>query len=117
MTQSKTQSTEALFNGIALFIEESRARIAADNILELSGLDAHVQMLCEEVLLLSQDERLKYADRLQKLLGDLKELGDILVEKRDLVAGEIRSVPQHKKANTAYRIVEASDGYKIKDGE
>jgi hypothetical protein len=116
MNKSQANPTEALFDGIAQFIAESRALLDANKMLELSGLDDHVQSLCDAVLQLSQEDRLKYADRLQFLLGDLKALGDNMVEKREVLAEEMRHVSHHKKASTAYRVVEASDGY-ISDDE
>jgi len=117
MTGIKNNSAETLFNEVAQFIDESRALLEANKMLELSGLDDNVQTMCDAILRLSQAERMEYADRLQQLLGDLKALGDSMVEKRELLAGEIRDLGTHKKASTAYRIVEASDGYKNKDEE
>ena len=108
-------TTEALFDKIAAFIAESRELLEAGKMLELAGLDDHVHSLCEAVLQLSQDERLQYAGRLQHLLGELKTLGESMVEKRDAMAEEIRHMSHHKKASTAYRIVEASDAYKEED--
>ena len=62
--------------------------------------------LCEAVLQLSQDERIIYADRLQILLGGLKELGESIVVQRDKLA----DLPPFKKADSAYRAFGAASG-------
>lgn len=113
----KSPRAEKLFDDIAQFIAESHALLDAGAMMELSGLDEQVRTLCDAVLTLSQDERVIYADRLQQLLGDLKALGDALVESRDKIAEELRGVADHKKANKAYRIVDASDDYGNRDDE
>ena len=103
---------EKLFRDISQFIAESRAMLEAGAIMELAGLDDQVRMLCDAVLQLSQDERILYPDRLQELFNGLKLLGEEMEAQRDKLADEIRGVPQFKKASVAYRIVDASDGYK-----
>lgn len=102
---------QALFDDISRFVAESRQLLEQGALMEMAGLDQRVKQLCETVLQLSQQERLTYAENLQQLLGDLNTLGEMMVAQRDQVAAEIRQLNQHKKANAAYRIVEASDGY------
>jgi hypothetical protein len=109
---SHTQSsTEKLFNDIASFIDQSRTLLHQGALTELAGLDEQVRILCDAVLQLSQDERVRYADKLQELLGGLKALGDEMVVSREKLANEIRGVSHLKKANTAYRTAEAIDNY------
>jgi len=100
---------EKLFNDITQFVAESRTLLQEGAVMELAGLEKHVLILCEDVLLLSQDERLHYADRLQQLLAELTSLGEELAAQRDQVAEKMRNLPEHKKATTAYRVVDASD--------
>jgi hypothetical protein len=102
---------DMLFKDIAQFVKESRALLEAGAIMELGGLDQRVNMLCEQVLSLSQEERLLHADRLQTLLKELSELGEALVAQRDKLGGEAVQLAQQKKANTAYRTAEASDNF------
>lgn len=111
------KATDSLFREIEHFISESRKLLQSGDYLEMSGLDDQVRSLCETVLLLSQEERIAYADRLQKLLADLKALGDAMVVQRDQLADEIRSVSHHKKASKAYKIVDASDDYGSRDDD
>jgi hypothetical protein len=79
-------STEKLFNDIASFIDQSRSLLQQGALAELAGLDEQVRILCDAVLQLSQDERVRYADKLQELLGGLKSLGDEMVASRDKLA-------------------------------
>lgn len=104
-------NTQTLLDDVSRFIAESRGLLQSGAILQLAGLDRQVLTLCDAVLRLSQEERVRYADRLQELLGELKCLGDEMVVQRDLIADEIRGMPQHKKASVAYRKTDASDGY------
>lgn len=114
---AKSASAEQLFDEIERFIEESHAILESGAMMELAGLDDQVRSLCDAVLQLSQGERVTYADRLQKLLGDLKSLGDAMVVQRDQLADELRNVSQQKKAHKAYRVVDASDDYGNRDDE
>ena len=111
MNKAKPFTTEQLFDQVESFINESSELLEADKLIELGGLDHQVMSLCETILHLSQEERLKYNQRLQQLLGDLQKLGENLVKRRDIVAEEIRGLGQHKKATTAYRVTESIDSY------
>lgn len=109
--KAASPATEKLFNDISQFITHSKALLDQGAMAELAGLDEQVRTLCDAVLQLSQDERIRYADKLQELLGGLKVLGDEMVAKRDQVADQIRGVPNFKKASVAYKTANASDGY------
>lgn len=109
MIQPQKVEPPKLFEQIERFIAESTQLLQEGAIIELSGLDDHVRALCEAVLQLSQQERVEYADKLQSLLGDLNALGETLVAQRDQIGREISGLARHKKANTAYTVVEASD--------
>ena len=100
---------EALFNDITQFIDNSHEALKEGAIMRLQGLDDQIRSLCEEVMQLSEAERMQYADRLKALLDELQQLGDTMTELRDKLAGDIRSLSSHQKANIAYRIVETSD--------
>ncbi len=100
---------ENLFNDIEKFVGDSRAMLKQGTLVELSGLENRILILCEEVAILSQDERLHYAPRLQQLMADLTALGEEITAQRDAVAEEIRQLPGHKKAHAAYRVIEATD--------
>ncbi|MFW0777048.1 MAG: hypothetical protein ACN2B6_04950 [Rickettsiales bacterium] len=108
MNQPRT--TEALFNDISKFISDSRELLKRGAVMELSGLDDNVKELCEEVMRLSQDDRLQHADRLQELFAELKLLGEELSSQRDSLADDIRGASDHKKATAAYRSAPAGDG-------
>lgn len=101
--------TEKLFNDIAQFVSESRALLKEGVMMDMKGLDKRVMALCEQALMMPPEVREQYADKLQGLLNDLTILSKDLEARRDALAGEIRGVAEHKKAHTAYSIVEASD--------
>jgi len=108
MNQPRT--TEALFSDISKFISDSRDLLKRGAIMELSGLDENVKNLCEEIMRLSQDDRLQHADRLQELFAELKSLGEELASQRDSLSDDIRGASDHKKATAAYRSAPASNG-------
>ena len=107
---SQPRTTEVLFSDISKFISDSRDLLKRGAIMELSGLDDNVKNLCEEVMRLSQDDRLQHADHLQKLFSELKSLGEELASQRDSLADDIRGASDHKKASAAYRSAPASLG-------
>lgn len=100
---------DALFNDIAQFIDRSSALLKEGALMELAGLDDQIRTLCEEVLSLSEEQRVQYADRLQTLLVGLQALGNDMVQMRDKMAQDIRGLSSHQKANVAYRTAETSD--------
>jgi len=104
------QNAQALFNEISQFIAQSRRLLEAGAMMELVGLDKQVQILCDSVLKLSQGDRALYADRLQQLFDDLKNLGDEMAMQRDKLADEIRGVPSFQKAAVAYRVMGETKG-------
>lgn len=114
---SAHEKTQQLFSDISRFVAESRSMLAAGAVMELSGLDAQVARLCKEVLQLSQDERVRYADDLQRLLSELNGLGEALMRQRDFVSSEILNLPNRLKASTAYRTIDAVDGGGKKDSD
>jgi hypothetical protein len=106
---------EALFDEISRYIDNSKVMLAAGEFVKLAGLEDHVRMLCEALITLSQEERLKHADRLQQLLWSLSELEETMMHYRDAMADEIRGLNTHQKANVAYRTTESIDDYKRED--
>ena len=99
---SSGKNVKKLFKEIEQFIGESQRLLEEDSVLELSDLDGHVKVLCEEVLGLSQDERIEYSEELQKLFNDLTKLGESLAAHRDGLASNIVGMGTHKKALSAY---------------
>ena len=96
-----------LFENVTKFVEDSKTLLASGAEVEMAGLDKQVQNLCLQILGLSQDDRLKYADSLQFLLNELKSLGEDLVTQREALAHEIRYLSSHKKASVAYKTADA----------
>ncbi|MBY0408045.1 MAG: hypothetical protein K2Q01_10160 [Rickettsiales bacterium] len=108
-------TAEKLFQEIEQFISESRQILEEGALMEMQGLDLQVRMLCETVLLLSQAERIAYADRMQSLLGQLKELGEAMTASRDNLSEEIRQLNHQKKAAQAYKTADSRDGFGKRD--
>lgn len=108
---SKPKPPEQLFTDISQFVVESRELLKSGAMMELAGLDQRIAALCEQVLKLSQEDRLHYADKLQKLLAELKALGEEMVAQRDHMAEEIKAISAHKKANVAYKVSDSRDNF------
>jgi hypothetical protein len=100
---------EALFSEISRFIDESNAALKEGAFVQMAGFDDQVRTLCEQVLLLSEQQRVEYADKLQQLLAALQTLGETMVAMRDEIGSELNALSSHKKANVAYSKVENSD--------
>ena len=111
-----SQTPEVLFENIASFIARSRILLEQGAVMEMAGLDAQVRVLCEQVLSMSQDERVQHAAKLQFLLNELKTLGAALAQQRDTVSAEIRGMSGHRKASVAYKVADATDEYGNKNG-
>lgn len=107
-------SPEKLFADVEKFVADNRTMLRKGEILDLEGLDEEVVRLCKAVLLLSQEDRLKHADMLQKLLNDLGELGNEMRQERDAVATQIQQLSQHRQAHVAYQKADAVDDPKKK---
>ena len=103
---------EKLFKEIERFVADSRGLLGEGAVMELAGLDERVRLLCEQVLMLSGEERARYANLLDGLLNELKTLGEDLKTQQDAVANEIRYLSSHKKASVAYKTADATDGFK-----
>lgn len=106
---STAQDTKALFDDISRFVSESHALLKQGAVMELSGLDERVQHLCKAVAGLSPEESVRYADDLDRLRAELTQLGEALASHRDALAGDMRGLSEHRRANSAYRTAEASD--------
>ncbi len=104
MTAQKL-SPEELFEDISRFIADGQKLLEQGALVELAGLDKHIQTLCDEVTRLSREDRIKYGERMQQLLNELQTLGDTMVKMRDTLAADIKALSSHKKANVAYRTI------------
>lgn len=100
------------FSEMEQYIADSRATVAAGKELELAGLDDKIDALCNRILELSQDERMLYESRLQELLGSLNALGN---EMR--AQGDVKEIPQHRKASVAYQTADSRDNFGKRDKE
>lgn len=103
---------EKLFDDISAFIDDSRKVLDAGGVVQLTGLDERVELLCHAVLQLSDDERVKNATRLKELVQALQALGETIAAERDAVAESLRGLSGHRQASVAYSKAEV---IKIKD--
>lgn len=103
---------DKLFDDISKFIADSRAIIAQGDVVKLDDLDGEVKRLCEAVFELSEEERVKYASRMQELLKDLNALGEELTEQRDQVATQLHNMADHRRAHVAYKTADATEDKK-----
>lgn len=104
-----TRAPDTLFADISQFIRQSNEMLEKGELVQLAGLDNRIEILCKEVLALSDDQRKEHAAKLQQLFDELKTLGESMAAVRDTLSGEMQGLAKHKKANTAYRVAEASD--------
>ncbi|NBX04353.1 MAG: hypothetical protein EBR02_09925 [Alphaproteobacteria bacterium] len=107
-----SRSPEMLFDEITRFVDDSKTLLESGAFVQLAGLDDHVRSLCEALVMLTQEDRLKHADRLQQLLWSLNNLEETMMQYRDAMAEQIRGLNTHQKANVAYRTSEAIDDFK-----
>lgn len=98
---------QELFKNIAQFVADSKVLIDKGAMVEMAGMDKQVQMLCEKVMELSGEDRIKYADSLKGLMNELSILGKDLTIQRESLANEIRYLSSHKKASVAYKTADA----------
>jgi Na+/phosphate symporter len=98
-----TTDIETLFSAISEYIANSNALLEKGALLELKGLDDSVQLMCDTLVAMSQDQRVQYADKLQQLQEDLNKLGQTIVTMRDKLGSEILGTGEHKRASVAYR--------------
>jgi hypothetical protein len=111
------QASDKLFGEISRYINDSRAMLEKGRFLELVGLDEQVQLLCEAVLKLSQQEKSIYADKLEQIVKDLDALAEEMHRQKALVAGELSGMSTHRKANIAYQQADATDSFGKKNDE
>ncbi len=114
---SQHPSPDALFDEITRFVDNSKTLLESGAFVQLAGLDDQVRKLCESLILLSQEQRLKHADRLQQLLWSLSNLEETMMQYRDAIAEQVRGLSGHQKANVAYRTAEAIDNFKRDEDE
>ncbi len=94
---------ETLFSKISDYVVESRRLLEQGALLELKGLDDGVHLMCDALMKMSQDQRIRYAGKLQELQAEMQSLGDTIVAMRDSVGSELLATTPHKKASVAYR--------------
>ncbi len=104
---SDDREHQELFKNIAQFVLDSRTLVEKGAMVELASLDKQVAGLCERVMDLSDEDRVKYAGSLQWLLDELNTLGKDLAVQREALANEIRYLSSHKKASVAYKTADA----------
>jgi hypothetical protein len=108
---------QKLFADISSFIKNSRKLLGSGEHIDMAGMDGQVQSLCSQVLELSPDERIKYADALQELYDGLQALGDDMSAQKAELAREIHHLSSHKKASVAYKTADAKASLADNDNE
>lgn len=104
-----SHSPDALLDQVSRFVADTHVLLEQGALIEMNQFDQQVRQLCDAVLALSQDDRVLYADRLQALLAELKNLGDAMIAQKDMLAREIQQLSQHRKASVAYRTTDMSN--------
>lgn len=103
---SKPYPVDAVIANLSQWIAESKVIVAADELVDLSGMDQYVAALCEAVEKLSPEERMRHTEKLQQLHDDVGVLCRLMEEKKAALGGEIRQASQFTKATSAYRITD-----------
>ena len=97
------ETAEALLIALNDYVTEADALLDARNMIELSGLDAVVDVLCARVLKLSADQHAAYADRLEALGGRLNLLQKKMVATQESIKTELMQSSKRQLASRAYR--------------
>ena len=107
MTMSKKNNPQELLQQIRSFISVTKMHVNDGSEIDLSGLDAKIQELCEAVLDMSKAE----ADSFQQSLSELAEELDDLKAKMETAQAEVRdklnALNMRHKAAKAYTTHEA----------
>lgn len=112
-TPASGMSAEFLYEQIESFVSHSRRQLAAGVITDLTGMDRKVSHVCSAVLALPREEAVRFADRLEGLLEQVRALGEELEAARDATQAEIEGVHHQHKAHKAYKASDAMDGRMI----
>ena len=95
-----------LFAELEEYVASSRAQVEAGADVDLAGLDANIEKLCNLVLSMSPDDQQLYAPRLEDLLHGLNALGLALKAQHD-----ITQLPMHRNASVAYKTADSRDNF------
>lgn len=108
---STRPSIDALFSDISQYIADCRALLDSGNVVELSGLDDKIRILCEQTMELTPQDKDVYAERLGVLAVELEALSSALHEQKQMVEREIDQVAGSRKASIAYKVADAVDNF------
>lgn len=98
---------EALLDAIEHYIDTASAAMARDDMVELAGLDAVVDVLCARIIALPGDQAPLFRDKLQALHQRLDRLQQQMVASKSTTEDELRRVQARGRASKAYRKDEA----------
>jgi hypothetical protein len=99
------------FTEMEKYIADSRKTLAEGKDLSLDGMDKRIAELCDKVWELMPEQRTLYEDRLRTLLENLNALG---LEMKAQMEG-IKDIPQHRRANVAYKTADSRDNFGRRD--
>jgi hypothetical protein len=106
MTEVSELNTE--FEQASGLINAFRDHAAKGNGLDLSDLDAKVQVFCENIAKLPPDERQGFKSKLISLTDDLDRLVTTLTEQHNAISESLQGVTSRQRAVSAYGSAEST---------
>ena len=104
----KENSTpQQLLDGLNAYINAADAMLDEQNMVDLAGLDAVVDILCARILKLAPEtlaaaEQKQYADKLEALHARLGALQEKMVATQEQIKEELAQSTARQKASRAY---------------
>lgn len=97
------EGAEGLLTAIHKYIEAAQQALAADNMADLSGLDAVVDTLCARVAAMKDGEGKAFTQQLGQLHTRLGELQLQMEETKRRLEEEVKGLNTRQRASRAYR--------------
>lgn len=110
MTQPN-QTADQLLQSVMNTIDQSRKELSKGVLLDLTTMEKEVMQLCEVVTELEPDSRNQYAGPMESLYQQLTDLGTDLTNVRDYLKTQMNELPNHQRANIAYKSADAVDNF------
>jgi hypothetical protein len=101
MTQNLTDP-ETLLSDVLAYIEEACAILERGEWVDLKGLDAQVERLCKQIVLLTPEQGREFAAELDFLRARLNTLQETMQAQAAQLQDDLKEVGTVQRANRAY---------------
>lgn len=83
-------------------IEAARGLLAQGDMIDLAGLEGHIEALCSEIATLAGENRQRIKPRLVALIDELNTLAGTLQTQHERLTGELKDISTRQRAVSAY---------------